>query len=66
VVVADAISSFPDLPGYEVDIPTWLEERLPIINSRACDHHDNRFRAWVIISSDDSEVIKSSEGAKHE
>lgn len=26
VVIADAISSFPDLRAYEVDVPTWLEE----------------------------------------
>jgi hypothetical protein len=63
VVVADAISSLPDLPAYEVDTPTWLEERFPIMNSRACDHHDNGIRAWVTKSSDDREVIKSSEGA---
>jgi len=63
VVVADAISSLPDLPAYEVDIPTWLEERFPIMNSRACDHHDNGIRAWVTKSSDDRGGIKSSEGA---
>jgi hypothetical protein len=66
VVVRDAISSFPDLPAYEVDVPTWLEERHPIMNARACDHHDNGIRAWVIKSSDDSPAIKSSGGAKHE
>ena len=54
VVVADAMSSFPDLPVYELDVPTWLEERYPVMNARACDHHDNGIRAWVIKSSDDS------------
>ena len=53
VVVADAMSSFPDLPVYELDVPTWLEERYPVMNARACDHHDNGIRAWVIKSSDD-------------
>jgi hypothetical protein len=54
VVVRDAISSFPDVAAYEVDVPTWLEERHPIMNARACDHHDNGIRAWVIKASDDS------------
>lgn len=44
----------PDVPAYEVDVPTWLEERHPIMNARACDHHDNGIRAWVIKASDDS------------
>ena len=66
VVVADAISSFPDLPAYEFGVPTWLEERHPVMNARPCDHHDNGIRAWVIKSSDDSRAIKSFGGAKHE
>jgi hypothetical protein len=66
VVVADAISSLPDLPAYEVDVPTWLQERHPIMNARACDHHDNGIRAWVITSSDDRQAINSSAGAKQE
>jgi hypothetical protein len=66
VVVEDAISSFPDLAAYELDVPTWLEERHPVMNARACDHHDNGIRAWVITSSDDSQAAKSSGGAKHE
>ena len=66
VVVEDAISSFPDLPAYEIDVPTWLEERNPVMNARACDHHDNGIRAWVITSSDDSRSAKASGGAKHE
>ena len=66
VVVADAISSFPDFPAYEMDVPTWLEERHPVMNARACDHHDNGIRTWVITSSDDSRATKSSGGAKHE
>jgi hypothetical protein len=63
VVVADAISSFPDLPAYEMVVPTWLEERHPVMNARACDHHDNGIRAWVIKASDDSLATKSSAGA---
>jgi hypothetical protein len=66
VVVANAMSSFPDLPAYEVDVPTWLEERHPIMNARACDYHDNGIRAWVIKASDDSQAIKVFEGAKQE
>jgi hypothetical protein len=63
VVVADAISSLPDLPAYEVDVPTWLEERQPVMNARACDYHDNGIRAWVIKASDDSRATKSSGGS---
>jgi len=66
VVVADALSSFPDLPPYEVDVPTWLEKRQPLMNARACDHHDNGIRAWVIKASDDSRASKSSGEALHE
>ena len=66
VVVEDAISSFPDLLAYEIDVPTWLEERHPVMNARACDHHDNGIRAWVIKASDDSQAIKAFEGAKQE
>jgi hypothetical protein len=58
VVVADAISSSPDLPVYDVDAPAWLKERHPIMNARACDHHDNGIRAWVITSNDDSRASK--------
>jgi|SRR5580704_9936513 hypothetical protein len=65
VVVADAVSSFPDLPAYEVDVPTWLNERHPIMNARACDHHDNGIRAWVIRSSDDSEQANRQERLKY-
>jgi hypothetical protein len=66
VVVADAISSFADVPAYEVEAPTWLEERHPVMNARACDEHDNGIRAWVINASDDSRATKSSGGARHE
>jgi hypothetical protein len=59
VVVADALSTFPDLPSYEVEAPAWLKERHPIMNARACDHHDNGIRAWVITSSDASRASKS-------
>ena len=64
VVVTDAMSSFPDLPAYDVDVPTWLDQRHPTMNARACDHHDNGIRAWVITSSDESRAIKSSRGAE--
>jgi hypothetical protein len=66
VVVVDAILSFSNLPVYELDVPSWLEERHPVMNARACDHHDNGIRAWVIKSSDDSQAIKAFEGAKQE
>ena len=66
VVVADAISSLPDLPAYEVDVPTWLEERQSVMNARACDYHDNGIRAWVIKASDDSRATNRQEGAEHE
>jgi hypothetical protein len=58
VVVVDALASRPDLPAYEMDSPMWLKERHPIMNARACDHHDNGIRAWVITSSDDSRAIQ--------
>ena len=41
VVVVDAILSFSNLPVCELNVPTWLEERHPVMNARACDHHDN-------------------------
>lgn len=62
VVVSDATATFPDLPVYDVDVPTWLKERHPIMNERACDHHDNGIRAWVVTSSDDNRANKSSTG----
>ena len=65
VVVEDAISSFPDLPAYEIDVPTWHEKRHPVMNARACDHHDNGIRAWVIRSSDDSEQANRQERLKY-
>jgi hypothetical protein len=66
VVVADAVGSFSNLPAYELDMPMWLKERHPVMNARACDHHDNGIRAWVIKASDDSRATKASGGAKHE
>jgi hypothetical protein len=59
VAVRDAISSFPDLPAYEVDVPIWLEEGHPIMNARACDHHDNGIRVWVIKRETISRAIKA-------
>jgi hypothetical protein len=66
VVVADAIFSSPNLPAYEFDVPTWLEERHPVMNARACDHHDNGIRAWVVKASDDSRASEASSRAKQE
>jgi hypothetical protein len=37
VVVADAICSFAKLSTYGFDFPTWLGERHPVMNARACD-----------------------------
>jgi hypothetical protein len=54
VVVADAICSFPHPVACEFDVPTWLKQRHPVMNARACDHHDNGIRAWVVKSSDHS------------
>ncbi len=34
-VVVDAILSFSNIPVYELDVPTWLEERHPVMNVRA-------------------------------
>jgi hypothetical protein len=65
-VVVDAIFSFSNLSVYDLDVPSWLEERHPVMNARACDHHDNGIRAWVIKSSDDIQAIKAFEGAKQE
>ena len=59
VVVADAISSFPNWAAYEFDAPTWLEERHPVMNARTCDYHDNGIRAWVVNPSDDRRAIVS-------
>ena len=54
VVVADVDIIFSEnLPTYEFNVPTWLEERHPVMNARACDHHDNGIRAWVVKSGDD-------------
>jgi hypothetical protein len=66
VVVVDAISCLPDFPAYECDVPSWLEERHPVMNGRPCDHHDNGIRAWVIESSEDNRAIKSFGGATPE
>jgi hypothetical protein len=41
-------------------------KRHPVMNARACDHHDNGIRAWVVKSSDDSRPIESSRKAKHD
>lgn len=32
-------------PEYECDVPTWFEQRVSVMNARACDHHDNGIRA---------------------
>jgi hypothetical protein len=66
VVVADAVGSFSSLPSYELDVPMWLKERHPVMNARACDHHDNGIRAWVIKASDDSQASKAPGELKHQ
>jgi hypothetical protein len=33
---------------YECDAPNWYDRRPPLMNERACDHHDNGIRAWLI------------------
>jgi hypothetical protein len=62
VVVVDAILSFSNTPVYELDVPTWLEERHPVMNRESFDHHDNGIRAWVLKASDDSQSIKAFVG----
>jgi hypothetical protein len=32
----------------ELDAPRWLEQRAPVMNTRACDYHDNGIRAWLL------------------
>jgi hypothetical protein len=32
----------------EIDSPTFLPRRLPVMNERACDYEDNGIRAWFI------------------
>jgi hypothetical protein len=65
VVAVDAIFSFPNRLEYEFDEPKWLEQRHPVMNARACDHHDNGIRAWVVKFSDATKVIETSPEAKH-
>jgi hypothetical protein len=36
----------------ESDVLNWREQRSPVMNARACDHHDNGIRAWLIRYSD--------------
>jgi len=55
VVAVDAIFQIPNRPEYEFDEPSWLEKRHPVMNARACDHHDNGIRAWVIKSGGTTE-----------
>jgi hypothetical protein len=65
VVAVDAIFSFPNRLEYEFDEPKWLEQRHPVMNARACDHHDNGIRAWVVKFSDATKVVEASPEAKH-
>jgi hypothetical protein len=32
----------------ECDKPRWLEQRAPVMNTRACNYHDNGIRAWLL------------------
>lgn len=52
VVAANALFTFPDRAQYEFDEPKWVQQRHAVMNARACDHHDNGIRAWVMKSSD--------------
>ena len=52
VVAANALFTFPSRTQYEFDEPKWVQQRHPVMNARACDHHDNGIRAWVMKSSD--------------
>jgi hypothetical protein len=52
VVAANALFTFPNRIQYEFDEPKWVQQRHPVMNARACDHHDNGIRAWVMKSSD--------------
>jgi hypothetical protein len=33
---------------HECDASDWYERRLPLMNERACDLHDNGIRAWLV------------------
>jgi hypothetical protein len=41
VVGVDATFPFANRPEYKFDAPNWREQRYPLMNARACDHHDN-------------------------
>ena len=47
-----ALGTFPpaeqDIKLYEEGPPTWLGERIGIMNERPCDHEEKGARAWRI------------------
>jgi hypothetical protein len=47
-----ALGTFPtterSIELYEEETPTWLDERLKVMNERPCDHEENGARAWRI------------------
>ena len=64
VVAANALFTFPSRTQYEFDEPKWVQQRHPVMNARACDHHDNGIRAWVMKSSDTPLATEPSGQAK--
>jgi hypothetical protein len=59
-----AVFALPNDPEYNFDEPNWL--RHAVTNTRACDHHDNGIRAWVVKFSDSPEMIEKPAEAKHQ
>jgi hypothetical protein len=33
---------------HECEVSNWYERRPPLMNERACDHHENGIRAWLV------------------
>jgi hypothetical protein len=64
VVAANALFTFPNRSRYEFDEPKWVQQRHPVMNARACDHHDNGIRAWVMKLSDAPHATENSGQAK--
>ena len=52
--VVAAYAAFPQENHHEFDFeePQWLQQRASVMNTRACDHHDNGIRAWLLTSRD--------------
>ena len=59
VVAVDAMSSLPGSLEYEIDVPTWIDQRHSVMNERPCDHHDNGIRAWLVKPDDAKPAIES-------